>query len=97
MCVCMFAYIYICLCRCNCELDSPIFSQKKLKRYVTSSWAPTKLAWSIDNRTAGFRVVGRVFFFFFFFESFIYFIFLFSPIISDSFSLFIFNKIGTTT
>mmetsp|Transcript_8637 Transcript_8637/g.13118 ORF Transcript_8637/g.13118 Transcript_8637/m.13118 type:complete len:499 (-) Transcript_8637:850-2346(-) len=29
------------------------------KRYVTSSWAPTKLAWSIDNRTAGFRVVGR--------------------------------------
>jgi glutamine synthetase len=29
------------------------------KRYQTSSWAPTRLAWSIDNRTAGFRVVGR--------------------------------------
>ncbi|HEX9926324.1 MAG TPA: glutamine synthetase, partial [Anaerolineae bacterium] len=22
-------------------------------------WAPTKIAWSYDNRTAGFRVVGR--------------------------------------
>ncbi|MFC1716224.1 glutamine synthetase family protein [Candidatus Poribacteria bacterium] len=29
------------------------------KRYQSSSWAPTKLAWSYDNRTAGFRVVGR--------------------------------------
>src|SRR3954469_23071584 len=28
------------------------------KRYVDSSWAPTRLAWSVDNRTAGFRVVG---------------------------------------
>jgi glutamine synthetase len=28
------------------------------KRYVDGSWAPTRLAWSIDNRTAGFRVVG---------------------------------------
>jgi glutamine synthetase len=28
------------------------------KRYVDSSWAPTRLAWSHDNRTAGFRVVG---------------------------------------
>ncbi len=28
------------------------------KRYVDGSWAPTKLAWSYDNRTAGFRVVG---------------------------------------
>ena len=28
------------------------------KRYVDSSWAPTRLAWSYDNRTAGFRVVG---------------------------------------
>ena len=28
------------------------------KRYVDASWAPTRLAWSIDNRTAGFRVVG---------------------------------------
>ena len=29
------------------------------KRYVDSSWAPTRLAWSYDNRTAGFRVVGE--------------------------------------
>ncbi len=28
------------------------------KRYVDGSWAPTRLAWSRDNRTAGFRVVG---------------------------------------
>lgn len=28
------------------------------KRFVTSSWAPTRIAWSYDNRTAGFRVVG---------------------------------------
>jgi len=28
------------------------------KRYLAASWAPTKLAWSYDNRTAGFRVVG---------------------------------------
>lgn len=29
------------------------------KRYVDASWAPTRLAWSYDNRTAGFRVVGH--------------------------------------
>ncbi len=29
------------------------------KRYQSGSWAPTGLAWSIDNRTAGFRVVGQ--------------------------------------
>ncbi len=29
------------------------------KRYVEASWAPTRIAWSDDNRTAGFRVVGR--------------------------------------
>jgi glutamine synthetase len=28
------------------------------KRYQSGSWAPTALAWSHDNRTAGFRVVG---------------------------------------
>jgi glutamine synthetase len=28
------------------------------KRYQSRSWAPTSLAWSADNRTAGFRVVG---------------------------------------
>ena len=29
------------------------------KRYVDGSWAPTRMAWSMDNRTAGFRVVGN--------------------------------------
>src|SRR6185437_3769739 len=29
------------------------------KRYVEGSWAPTRIAWSYDNRTAGFRIVGR--------------------------------------
>ena len=28
------------------------------KRFEDSSWAPTRAAWSFDNRTAGFRVVG---------------------------------------
>jgi len=29
------------------------------KRYQDGSWAPTRIAWSRDNRTAGFRVVGE--------------------------------------
>lgn len=29
------------------------------KRYEDGSWAPTRIAWSYDNRTAGFRVVGN--------------------------------------
>ncbi len=29
------------------------------KRYQSRSWAPTAIAWSYDNRTAGFRIVGR--------------------------------------
>ncbi|HVX18157.1 MAG TPA: glutamine synthetase family protein [Acidimicrobiales bacterium] len=29
------------------------------KRYVDGSWAPTRVAWSYDNRTAGVRVVGQ--------------------------------------
>jgi glutamine synthetase len=28
------------------------------KRYQSASWAPTRVAWSYDNRTTGFRVVG---------------------------------------
>jgi len=28
------------------------------KRYQNQSWAPTSIAWSMDNRTAGFRIVG---------------------------------------
>ncbi len=29
------------------------------KRYQDASWAPTRIAWARDNRTAGFRVVGN--------------------------------------
>jgi glutamine synthetase len=29
------------------------------KRYASESWAPTTLAWSHDNRTCGFRIVGH--------------------------------------
>lgn len=29
------------------------------KRFQDGSWAPTRIAWSYDNRTAGFRVVGE--------------------------------------
>ena len=29
------------------------------KRYQSASWAPTRLAWSYDNRTVGFRAVGH--------------------------------------
>lgn len=28
------------------------------KRYQASSWAPTNIGWSYDNRTVGFRIVG---------------------------------------
>jgi glutamine synthetase len=29
------------------------------KRYVDGSWAPTRVAWGYDNRTAGFRLVSH--------------------------------------
>lgn len=29
------------------------------KRYQSCSWAPTRPVWSYDNRTAGFRIVGK--------------------------------------
>ena len=29
------------------------------KRYQSASWAPTKMAWSHDNRTVGYRIVGQ--------------------------------------
>ncbi|MFN0126560.1 MAG: glutamine synthetase family protein [Verrucomicrobiales bacterium] len=29
------------------------------KRFEDGSWAPTRIAWCADNRTAGFRVVGQ--------------------------------------
>src|SRR5205085_4664513 len=28
------------------------------KRFAAGSWAPTTLAWGMDNRTCGFRIVG---------------------------------------
>ena len=36
-----------------------LLQSNSYKRYVDGSWAPTRLAWSYDNRTAGFRVVGK--------------------------------------
>jgi glutamine synthetase len=29
------------------------------KRFQPGSWAPTRMAWALDNRTVGFRVVGE--------------------------------------
>lgn len=29
------------------------------KRYQPGSWAPTRMAWAVDNRTVGYRVVGH--------------------------------------
>lgn len=45
----------------NVENVMPFYAPtvNSYKRYVDASWAPTRLAWSYDNRTAGFRVVGR--------------------------------------
>lgn len=34
-------------------------SVNSYKRFVSASFAPTAIAWSVDNRTAGFRVVGH--------------------------------------
>jgi glutamine synthetase len=34
-------------------------SVNSYKRYAPGTWAPTTLAWGHDNRTCGFRIVGR--------------------------------------
>jgi glutamine synthetase len=34
-------------------------SVNSYKRFQSASFAPTTIAWSVDNRTAGFRVVGK--------------------------------------
>lgn len=34
-------------------------SVNSYKRYASESWAPTSISWGRDNRTTGFRVVGR--------------------------------------
>jgi glutamine synthetase len=43
-----------------CEV-MPFFAPtiNSYKRFQEGSWAPTRIAWSHDNRTAGIRVVGR--------------------------------------
>ena len=40
-----------------CCLVAPTINS--YKRYQSASWAPTRMAWSRDNRTVGFRVVGH--------------------------------------
>ena len=40
-----------------CYLFAPTINS--YKRYQPASWAPTRMAWSHDNRTVGFRVVGQ--------------------------------------
>ncbi len=40
-----------------CLLFAPTINS--YKRYQAASWAPTRMAWSLDNRTVGFRVVGQ--------------------------------------
>jgi glutamine synthetase len=40
-----------------CYLFAPTINS--YKRYQPGSWAPTRMAWSMDNRTVGFRVVGE--------------------------------------
>ena len=44
----------------HCTEVFPFFAPtvNSYKRFVSASWAPTKCAWSYDNRTAGFRIVG---------------------------------------
>jgi len=40
-----------------CLLFAPTINS--YKRYQAGSWAPTRMAWSTDNRTCGFRIVGH--------------------------------------
>jgi glutamine synthetase len=40
---------------CACYAPYPA----SYKRFQTRSWAPVAIAWSYDNRTAGFRIVGH--------------------------------------
>jgi len=44
----------------HCREFMPFYAPtiNSYKRYEDGSWAPTRLAWSHDNRTAGYRVVG---------------------------------------
>lgn len=40
-----------------CLLFAPTINS--YKRYQAGSWAPTRMAWAVDNRTVGYRVVGH--------------------------------------
>jgi glutamine synthetase len=45
-----------------CIADLAVFVAPTInsyKRFAAGSWAPTTLAWGHDNRTCGFRIVGR--------------------------------------
>ena len=45
-----------------CAADLAIFLAPTInsyKRFAAGSWAPTTLAWGYDNRTCGFRIVGK--------------------------------------
>ena len=45
-----------------CAADLAVFIAPTInsyKRFAAGSWAPTTLAWGYDNRTCGFRVVGK--------------------------------------
>lgn len=44
-------------CRELCYFFAPTINS--YKRFEKWSWAPTKQAWALDNRTVAFRVVGR--------------------------------------
>ena len=44
-----------------CARDFALFFAPNInsyKRFAAGSWAPTTLAWGMDNRTCGFRIVG---------------------------------------
>jgi len=44
-----------------CQTFFPFYAPNpnSYKRFRNASWAPTRIAWSHDNRTAGFRVVDK--------------------------------------
>jgi len=45
-----------------CAADLAVFIAPTInsyKRFAAGSWAPTTLAWGYDNRTCGFRIVGK--------------------------------------
>ena len=48
------------LLACAAELSLLVASNvNSYKRYAVASWAPVNIVWARDNRTCGFRIVGR--------------------------------------